>query len=256
MQLQFTPGYLPIHLRELTGRDELELYGTGTETAIWLIQQLIVDLEGDTANSVKKADTLVTADRDRLLAYIYKKSYGPRINSRLYCINCRERFELDFLIDDLIVFQKPDKGYTATLSNNDGTYRLDEQCKFRLPTGADELTTGCLPPENAAMALLELCLQAGDPVTDADRVQLAMAQIAPILQTEMAVQCPECGTGQEAKFDMQSFLLSKIKKEQSSVLKDVHRLASTYQWSHQEILDLPRHLRRTYVAMIESEMEK
>ena len=123
----------------------------------------------------------------------------------------------------------------------------------QLGDGEDELAVADLPVDTAANALLQRCLLTGHPEKDAERIQHSMQQAAPVLYTEIKAMCPECGMEHQLAFDIQSFLLSKLIADQPSVLRDIHRLAYTYHWSHREILDLPRRLRRAYVNMIEAE---
>jgi hypothetical protein len=42
-----------------------------------------------------------------------------------------------------------------------------------------------------------------------------------------------------------------LKKERPRLLYEIHRIASSYHWSQQEILQLPRTLRKQYVELIE-----
>jgi Cft2 family RNA processing exonuclease len=71
------------------------------------------------------------------------------------------------------------------------------------------------------------------------------------MNLEMQAICPECAREQNVRFDMQTFLLVRLKKERPRLLYEIHRIASSYHWSQQEILQLPRTLRKQYVELIE-----
>jgi hypothetical protein len=97
--------------------------------------------------------------------------------------------------------------------------------------------------------LLQRCIPGPFQKDRSAEIQQAMAQQAPVLLAYMSATCPECGHTQSAHFDMQSFLMARIKNERKRVAAEVHCLAVAYRWSHREILDLPRSLRKTYVSL-------
>jgi hypothetical protein len=251
--LQFMPGPHAVFIRELCGRDELAVEDLGTVGAIGLLNSLLVNPEATGTPLKVKAEQMVTADRDRLMAWVYQQTYGPTVPSTVHCQYCSEPFDLDFSLEDLQAHMQPEFEENALERFDDGSFCLANGPRFRLPCGEDEFTVMGLPLDRAEQVLLVRCLLEGNPASDGERVQQAMAQIAPVLQREMKAFCPECGREQPVYFNMQSFLLTRLRSEQKQVAGEVHRLATAYRWSHQEILDLPRRLRRTYVALIESE---
>lgn len=242
--LKYTPNVRGLGIRELQGKDELTVTGTGTMSALDLINGLLA------GNG--KAEDIATADRDCMLAVIYRATYGPKVESIVTCRFCDTKIDLNFSIDDLQKHVQENQTEPVAEALEDGTYRLPSGCRFRLPTGEDELAVANFPAEKAAAMLLERCLIEGDPARDGEQVQEAMAKVAPVLQMEMTALCPECGKEQQLRFDIQSFLLSRLKNERKQTSWEVHRLAFAYKWSHQEILDLPRSLRRLYVGFLET----
>lgn len=250
--LAFTPGRQQIFLRELCAYDELSITDVGTAGAVNLLDRLLVTPSEQTGSSPQAAQ-FTTADRDRLLAAVYRLTYGSRIESTVTCRFCEARFDVDFSLDDLLTFSQPATDGHLAEPADDGTFRIADDCRFRLPNGADEFAVAGLPSQQAEQVLLQRCLLKGDPATTGDRVQQAMQAVAPLLEMDMAATCPECGQGQPVHFTMQSFLLTRLKNEQHQVVSDMHRLATTYRWAHSEIAGLPRRLRRTYVGFINSD---
>ncbi len=124
---------------------------------------------------------------------------------------------------------------------------------FRFPTGEDELLTALYSQNDAEDFLMTRCLVKGNLVKDKEAVQKKMAQIAPVLNIEMQASCPECSHASQVQFDIQSFLLMKLKGERTQLIREIHRIASHYHWTQGAILALPRKLRKQYVALIESE---
>src|SRR6266478_906542 len=81
-------------LREVTGRDEFAVAGTSTADAIELLSSLLkkTAAEGD----APCAADIVSADRDRLLAAVYARAFGDRVESTLTCARCAQPFDLSF----------------------------------------------------------------------------------------------------------------------------------------------------------------
>lgn len=243
--LQLTPGVEGVYLRSLCGADEMSVENAGTQNLINFLESLIQP--GTTGNNKVHAAKIVTADRDRLLALLYISLYGSKVESTVSCKECGQKFDLDFSLNDLLKHYGPS---SAHFSDN-GKYELEAGISFRLPTGEDEVVINGFSGAEAEKKLLERCLLEGNAETDNEKVQLKMAELAPVLSLNMEAICPECSHEQQVQFDMQSFFLTKIKQEKVMLVREVHNLASQYHWSHQEILDLPRSLRKQYAALIE-----
>ncbi|MCF6407753.1 hypothetical protein L3C95_33005 [Chitinophaga filiformis] len=245
-ELQFTPGHRQVLLRELCGQDELKVAGYGTADAIHLIKGMIG--QGQSL----QAGAIATADRDRLLAAVYRHTYGARIESTIHCRYCNALFDVVFSLDDLLLHTQPERDKSTLIQTTEGWYQTAEGHSFRLPTGDDELAVSGLPVDEAVQMLLARCTATGTISGNTTGVQEAMEQVAPLLQKEMLAHCPECSKEQQVSFDMQSFLLVRLKNDQRMATLEIHQLAMAYHWSHQEILQLPRSLRRTYAAFIEA----
>lgn len=251
--IKYTPGIHRVALRALCGHDEMAVE-TGNLGAMELLEQLLEPIPGDT-EALDNPSSLATADRDRLLAAVYQDAFRGSIASTITCAACNSLYDLNFSLDALIESLGAETPLEGVEQLEDGTYRLHGGPRFRLPTGADELTVLGLPPAEAEQRLLERCLLEGDPERDAVRVQEAMQAVAPLLDTELSAPCPECGHTQTVRFNMQSFLLTALQQEQPQLAWEIHRIASAYHWSLREILDLSRRQRRRFVRIIEAELE-
>lgn len=241
--LRLTPGAGGVYLRTLNGADEMSVENTGTKNLVNFLGLLMQP--GATGNKVDAAQ-IVTADRDRLLALLYISLYGARVESTVSCTACAQKFDLDFSLDELLRHYQP-----AAAVSEDGRYQLEPGISFRLPNGEDEMFIAGLAGAEAERQLLERCLLEGNAETDNEKVQLKMAELAAVLSMEMQAICPECSNEQQVQFDMQSFFLTKLKQERPVLIREIHNIASRYHWSHQEILNLPRNLRKQYAALIQ-----
>jgi hypothetical protein len=246
--LLFTPGLSQAWLRELTGREELAVAGTDLSEALGLIDRL----QAVGHRAPIEAAQLAAADRDRILAAVYGHTYGDRIRGTIDCPGCSALFDMDF---PLTAFVAHTHGSAAPRSAT-GILNLGEELHARIPTGVDELAVQHLPAAQAAEALAQrLWVNAAptDLMAATEKLEVALADAAPMLQADMAAHCPECGFESQIHFDVQTYLLQSLLNDQERLGYEVHRLAKAYGWSLKEILKLPRSRRKNLVYWIEAE---
>lgn len=263
VRLHFVPGGGWACLREISGVEEQAVEGAATVDAIRLLNGLLVATAG--ALDPGSASMLTAADRDRLLAAVYLRTYGPRVDGTVRCLRCEAPFDLDFSLAELQAMMraagKAAEGQAGSTPETgpdplpDGNFRLASGRRFRLPTGEDECRVAGLPPEEAEEALLRRCLMGDGSGADgeAEEVEAAMEAAAPILDLDLDARCPECGAEQRVHFDLQHYLLKALYSERSQLAWEIHRLAAAYGWSLSEILGLPRSQRRSLVNLAEAE---
>lgn len=247
-RIEVTYGDRPgcVFVRPLRGDDEESVVDADTWSAIALVDRLLVDVAG-AACGPGHAAALAAADRDRVLAAVYRAELGDRVASTVACPACAAQFDLDFRLSALCAAIQPDADVAAAVTA--GRYRLADGTELRVPTGADELAAALSPEPERALAA-RCCLSGdADDATIAD----ALERIAPLVSTELDAVCPECGHAHVVRFDVQPFLLARLLAERDQRATEVHRLARSYGWSLSEILSLPRGRRRAYVELIERE---
>jgi hypothetical protein len=117
-----------------------------------------------------------------------------------------------------------------------------------------------MPEDEAEYTLLTRCLlsDASQQIPDQsdydiEAIDTALESVAPLLDLDMDAECPECGHVQLVHFDIQHYLLTALKQEQKQLNQEIHRLASVYKWSLNEILSLPRSQRRSLAVLIEND---
>ncbi len=253
--LSFVPGTAWAGLRELCGHDEQMVEGAGTAVAIQLLDRLLAD---GPAKMIEpgSAITLAAADRDRLLAAVYVRTFGSKIVGTITCRACANPFDLDFDLPDLTATLQPDGEFISAQENGQLTFRLADGRCFRLPTGEDELAVWHLAAEQAERELLRRCVIEGDPLVEPEQVQTAMNAVAPVLDLDLDALCPECGEKQSIHFDIQDYLLAALMSEQPRLTQEVHCIARAYGWGLSEILGLRRSQRRAYVDLIVTEASR
>ena len=252
--VRFSPGTSRVSLREISGYDEQTVAGTGTAEAVRLVARLLVN-GSDGNNSADRAMALATADRDMVMAAIYSHAYGDVVKSTVECAHCEALFDIDFSIAELSRHLGEDTGPSGAKCEPNGVFRLPDGRRFRLPSGEDEVAILGMPAEEAESELLRRCVIEGDPKRNDVQLQTLMKKVAPLLDINIEAVCPECGESQMVHFDIQYFLLSRLKLDQERLTYEVHRLSAFYGWGLNEILELPSRLRRTYVGLAEMEID-
>lgn len=234
------------YLRELRGEDEEAVEDVDTWTAIGLVDRLLVEAPG-AAVRPGEARGLCAADRDRILAAIYVRELGARIQATPACPACGKTFDVDFHLDELIGTLAP--SYEGVARVGDGKFVLEDGTCFRLPSGEDELVSSAAP--DPAAALLERCVEHGR--IGIERLGELLERLAPVIDVAIDATCAECGHEHQVRFDVQSFLLGRLLAERALRASEVHRIARSYGWSLAEILSMPRSRRRSYVDLVERE---
>jgi hypothetical protein len=249
--LRFAGPHRIAQLRELTGHDEYAVSGAGTANAIHLIASLLDHTSARDSEKVRAID-LVAADRDQLLAAVYRRAFGDRIESTLTCQRCGEPFELFFSLQRLLTsIKQPRTGNWRALG--DGRFENEDGLGFRLPTGLDELAVAALPAEEVESLLVTRCTEGVEWPGGRPALEELLDQVAPLLDLELLAPCAECKFVHTVQFDIQSFVLGAILAERRRLLAEINRIARAYSWSLDEILSLTRSDRRQFVELIETE---
>jgi hypothetical protein len=250
VQLRFREGAPTVFVRDLTGNDERCVRDTSTQSAVDLLARLVKWPAGSDAHTHE----LTAPDRDRLLAAIYQRAFGRKINSTATCTACSSPYDLGFVLDDLLAVLDHSAGSSSAQALPDGTFHTSSGLRFRLPTARDEMEVSLLPLEKAVRALASRCVVAPSAGDSLSELEDAIEEVAPVLDLNIDTACPECGARQEVRFDMQFYLLSAIERERAHVLREIHQIASAYRWSLREILGLERSDRGALVQLIEGDL--
>lgn len=196
---------------------------------------------------------LTIGQRDALLYELRERLFGARLRARVTCPECREAVELELDTGALRAATPPPGARAFELDA--GGFRL----RFRLPDTRD--LKAVLGDEGAPRRLAERCVleaRAGDetrppaelPPEVIARLGQAMAEIDPQAEVLLELRCACCGCAWTAMLDIGAFLFAELGAACRRLLEEVHALALAYKWSEAEILALPTHRRRSYLAMV------
>ncbi len=239
-------------LRELTGREERAVSSAGTADAIRLLDALFDGGAGRPEPGFSAA-ALVTADRDRLLAAVYQRAFGDRIESTLTCTRCGRPFDLHFYVSQLTASLDGRAGDVACRALGKARFETTDGLCFRLPTGDDELAVADLGEREAESMLLSRCAETSPWPGGPNAFQDVLDRLAPLLDLELDAPCAECGSRHAVQFDIQSYLLNAILGERPLLIRAIHLLASNYGWSLDSILSLTRSERSQLIELIKND---
>ncbi len=233
----------PAILAPLCGGDEMKVVDVSTRSAISLLSSITHDERGEPIDALE----LTAGERDRLLGRLWQEIFGDEVQSTVRCRACEERFDVDFLLSDLLGSVFSDDQFAP----NDQAPRVVQVlgCTARLPRGKEELAIAGMDKRSAAKYLSERCIVDGeceDPVVFVE----ALGELEPVVNLKLAAKCPECGEEQSIGFDLQQYVMTALVEQREHVLIELHSLASAYGWSSAEILDLSRRDRKTLARLI------
>jgi hypothetical protein len=202
---------------------------------------------------------LLVGDRDYLLLALRRMTLGDRFQGVLQCPACDAKMDITFDAADIRVEPRPQTAtsYTIEAPSADGSSRT---IRFRLPTGGDQEAVLGLDPLGAVEALIQRCIvdDGGVPlsVDEGQAVIEAMDRLAPQLDIELDLTCPECAHVFLAPFDATTFFLHEMAINGAQLLRETHALALSYHWSEADILSLDRERRRAYLGLLHETLRR
>ena len=239
-------------LRPLTGQEEEWLMAhpeaPSAVAVTHLLAACLVSLNGE-AVSPGTVRSLLVGDRDFLMLHLRQLTLGDRIRAVYACPGCSARMDIDFSTEEVPVeVRRQTKPYEQMELSSGRAVR------FRLPNGGDQEAVLDSPPENRVPALIARCLDAEDAPRSESEIQEisdAMERLAPKVEIDLDLTCPECGHAFTAPCDVTSLFLGEMRSQARGFLREVHFIAFYYHWSEQEILSLTRNRRREYLALLD-----
>ncbi|MBC8487240.1 MAG: hypothetical protein H8D45_14520 [Bacteroidetes bacterium] len=249
--LEYCPENKWIFLNELRGVEEQMVSGSRSIDAIMLLDACIGSVvESDFV--VSKSASLTIPDREAVLTALYENTYGPKVETTVQCRECKQPFDIDFILSDLISSLKPNEANAGKEANGFYVFTTNNGISFRMCTGDDELAVMGMKPKQAEEVIISRCLIKGDRKKARKEIPKAMSQLAPLIDVDIDTICPDCETGQKFHFNLQSYLLNSIIRDKKLLTFEVHRLAVHYGWGLNEILQLPRSIRHNFLSILET----
>ena len=238
-------------LRPLTVYEEewlaAHLTAPNTQTVTRLLESCLLSLDG-ISPTPEMVGQLLVGDRDYLVLQLRRITLGDQIQAVFACPACSARMDVDFSLADVPVERRPQSAACHSLELENG-----RRLHFHLPTGADQQAILAVEAGERVSALLARCLEeAALPLTqeELEKFSAAMERLAPQVDLELDLTCPECNHTFTAPFDLTAFFFSEMQANAVQLLREVHFLAFYYHWSEENILKLTRKRRREYLALL------
>ena len=208
--------------------------------------------------------SLLPIDRDFLLLQLNRLSFGDVRFHTVQCPDqsCAKRVDIRFDLSTLSPLADCLEA-SGQLTLSDG-----RAVHYRLPTAGDQIDMFGLPPDEWAVELLGRCVyqNGSSALSPAEVAELPTDVRSAIVRavlnavghydTEVELNCVECGTLFRFAYDPVYSLLNELRASRSALLKEVHCLAFYYHWSETEILALSRSRRREYLTLLDEELTR
>lgn len=245
------PGGGTARVTPLTGRDEDWLaearHLPAAAKVSGLLTSCLASVDGQPV-SIDAVRNLLVGDRDFLILQLRQMTLGDHVVATLHCPACSEKMDVQFRISETAITERP---------QSTAAYRVElngRVVQFRLPRGGDqEKGDGTFLP-TAVRALLDRCIldDGGQPLTGPERDAVIdhMERLAPQVDLEFELACPECAHEFIAPFETTPYFLDELSPPRGQILRELHTLAFYYHWSEKDILNLGRHRRRSYLELL------
>lgn len=210
--------------------------------------------------SVDDVRSLLVADRDFLVIQLDRLTFGDVRYQTMRCPlpECASRMDVEIDLSS-VVAPEPPRARELTFALVDGRH-----VRFRMMAAGDQEALADVPSQARAAALFDRCLlgapeelcRTRERLEPREQTALALAigEATPLLDLALGLMCPKCNGPFVHVYDPLRGLFGRIRRSRNELLTEVHHLAIHYHWSHREILELPRTLRREYLEILEREL--
>jgi ribosomal protein S27AE len=222
--------------KPMTGADELSLFGCDFAEAVEWLAGMLVQADGCIAPEDLKS--LALEDADLLFEAVYRALFGGDAELRQRCPGCGESYELKLALDNL--FPRRDGRRPGAPA---GPERLPSGTLVRALT-LNDLAGGA---ETPSAMLEQAILERG--TDEPGTIESAIERLSSSHVETVETACPNCGQPQSFAFDLSDFLLRCCARERPILLREIHLLARTYQWSFSDIVSLDRAARHEMVKL-------
>jgi hypothetical protein len=251
-----------VELRPLTGYEEEWLarhpQAPNALVVTHLLSACLVRIDDMTPSSDIVRRFLV-GDRDYLMLQLRHLTLGDEFQAVFLCPACHAKMDVTIQAGEIPVERRPQTAACYTLELP-ATGPAGRAVRFRLPTGADQEAVLGMDLQSSVAALLNRCIldDGGAALSSEEReaVVEAMDQLAPQLEVELDLTCPECAHAFLAPFDPITFFFQEMRINGDQLLREIHFLALYYHWSEAEILGLRRDRRRAYLSLLSDALRR
>ncbi|GAB1260366.1 hypothetical protein [Aurantivibrio plasticivorans] len=163
------------------------------------------------------------------------------------CRACGETMDLSFRYSELPIKEASENYPGFTYECESGQYEI------RVPIGEDQEVLASINGDGLELLLNRVIAPVnGSKIlalsnNDLEGIEAAIEDASPEVGNRLLAYCPHCEVENTVEVDLYGFLSAS----NSQLLIDVHQIATHYHWSEDDILKLPTHRRKQYLAMID-----
>jgi len=236
------------------GRDEVDLsidFGTHNRAVLVtrLLAQCSIDATADTLDLYRR---LSAGKRLQCLLQLAMTDPSRPLSIPCRCLACHQELELELTLHELSDVQQAADAI-ATITVGSGPQRL----ALRKPTGHDMEAWGemAFADEGAALGTMIAGLLIDPPSAPIAPASIAAIEEAleaadPLIDFRCTAACGECGEANECQIDLMEIALHLLRRSQHELVASLHRLATHYHWTEQEIFAVPAWRRQRYLQLI------
>ncbi|MDY6795820.1 MAG: phage baseplate protein [Actinomycetota bacterium] len=198
---------------------------------------------------------LSIGQRDALLLTSRRINFGPEMEALATCPACGA--QLEFMIDtsELQRAYKPADSIEQTMDVDDYSITI------RLPDSVDlaeQINSGSMEPAGEILERCVLKIASGEeevpleelPKSVASTLVERMAELDPLSEIWVRLNCSECEHSFTMLLDILSFYWKELRVQARKLLKQVHVLAGYYGWREADILAMKPWRRQYYLDMV------
>ena len=235
-------------------RQDLDVdFSTSNRAALGtrLLEQSTVDLRGSLP--AEFFEELSVGKRIECLLLLATGSASANLSFPFKCSGCGEELELELSLDEISSLQRAADA-TDVITVGVGDRRIE----LRKSSGRDQSAWhGEVYSDEYDATSRMITRLMTDPIDVAqlsreelDAIDAAMDESDPLVNFSCGVDCLECGTANVYEVDLFEAAVGMLERQQQQAVVMVHRLASRYHWSEEEIFAIPVRRREQYLELI------
>ena len=233
---------------------DLAIDFAGSNTAVLItriLEQCTVDPDGRLSAGFFRE--LSISRRLECLLAIAAGEEGSAFNFPFHCAGCEQEIELELTLEDIA-----DQQREADLIETVEIEIKGKPFSFRKPCGLDQENWAKMvfrDQREAVEAMIRSLAVTHDmpESLDTDTIDLldeAMCEADPLVNFRCRVTCAECSSPNEFFIDLYDVALGTLSRNKQQLIVMVHKLASHYHWSENEIFAVPYWRRKEYLNLI------
>lgn len=216
--------------------DEAALFRQGADPDRLMAQALLPDEHQLGAGDLPD---LPLVDYELMLAHLCADTFGEMVGQNIDCAECGKKFSLEFSLPAWIRELRD-----AVAPERAATF---DGAPVALPTRA---ILHSVARDRGALARRLWRGDADLPTERMEALEAHLARACPLLKDDIEAPCPRCGETAHKQFTLRAYLDARLRAWLRGLLSDIHALASSYHWTAEDILGLPRQTRSALVDTI------